>query len=142
MCAVTNPVDQPAPWSGSEPDTAPSSAPAEADRVDPSRVEPSRVEPSRPAPGFDQRGKVRRSRVSGVWVGLIATALFLVLLIIFVAQNSRRVPIHFLGFHGQFSLALAILLSAVLGVLLVSVPGSVRILQLRRALRKNGPHKS
>ncbi|MDQ1690348.1 MAG: hypothetical protein QOD87_456 [Pseudonocardiales bacterium] len=95
--------------------------------------------PRRPAPGFDQKGHVRRTRVSGVWIGLIGTALFLILLIIFVAQNSRQVPLHFFGWHGQFSLALAILLSAVIGVLLVAIPGSVRILQLRRALRKNVP---
>jgi uncharacterized integral membrane protein len=95
--------------------------------------------PARPAPGFDRKGHVRRTRVSGVWVGLIGTALFLILLIIFIAQNSRQVPIHFLGWSGEFSLALAIVLSAVIGVLLVAIPGSVRILQLRRALRKNVP---
>jgi uncharacterized integral membrane protein len=92
-----------------------------------------------PAPGFDQRGKVGRTMVSGVWVGLIATALFLILLIVFIGQNSRAVTIHFLGWKGHFSLALTILLSAVGGVLLVAIPGSVRILQLRRALRKNVP---
>ncbi|MDQ2839306.1 MAG: lipopolysaccharide assembly protein LapA domain-containing protein [Actinomycetota bacterium] len=99
-------------------------------------------QPSRPAPGFDDRGRVRASKVSGVWVGLIGTALFLVLLVIFIAQNSRRVSLHFFGWHGQFSLALTILLSAVIGVLLVAIPGTVRILQLRRALRKNGPGKT
>ncbi len=92
-----------------------------------------------PAPGFDERGHVRATRVSGVWIGLIATALFVVLLVIFVAQNSRRVSVHYFGWNGQFSLALTILLAAVVGMLLVAVPGSVRIVQLRRALRKNGP---
>ena len=92
-----------------------------------------------PAPGFDERGRVRSGRVSEVWVGLIGTAVFLILLIIFIAQNSHRVTLHFFGWDGRFSLALAILLSAVIGVLLVAIPGSMRILQLRRALRKNGP---
>jgi uncharacterized integral membrane protein len=92
-----------------------------------------------PAPGFDSQGRVRASKVSGVWVGLIGTALFLILLVVFVAQNSRRVSLHFFGWHGQFSLALTILLSAVIGVLLVAIPGTVRIVQLRSALRKNGP---
>ncbi len=92
-----------------------------------------------PPPGFDERGRVRSGRVSGAWVGLIATAFFLILLIIFIAQNSRRVTLHFFGWDGRFSLALTILLSAVIGVLLVAIPGSLRILQLRRALRKNGP---
>jgi uncharacterized integral membrane protein len=92
-----------------------------------------------PAPGFDERGHVRSTKVSSVWIGLIATALFVILLIIFVAQNSGRVSLHFFGWHGQFSLALTILLAAVLGILLVAIPGSLRIAQLRRALRKNVP---
>lgn len=92
-----------------------------------------------PAPGFDQKGHVRRTRAGGAWIGSILTALFVILLIIFIAQNSRRVAIHFFGWHGQFSLALTILLAAVLGMLLVAIPGSLRILQLRRALRKNVP---
>lgn len=91
------------------------------------------------APGFDQRGRVSSGKVSMVWIGLIGTAIFLIVLIIFIAQNSHKVSLHFLGWSGQFSLALAILLSAVIGVLLVSIPGSLRILQLRRALRQNGP---
>jgi uncharacterized integral membrane protein len=95
--------------------------------------------PGTPAPGFDQRGHVRRTRASGAWIGFIATALFVILLIIFIAQNSRRVTIHFFRYHGQFSLALTILLAAVLGMLLVAIPGTLRILQLRRALRKNVP---
>lgn len=98
-------------------------------------------EPGRqhPAPGFNEKGHVSGGRVSGVWVGLIATAIFVILLIIFIAQNSRRVTIHFFGWHGQFSLALTVLLAAVVGILLVAIPGSLRILQLRRALRKNVP---
>lgn len=98
--------------------------------------------PVGPAPGFNERGRVRNTRTSGVWIGFIVTALFLILLIIFIAQNSRSVSIHFFGWHGRFSLALTILLSAVIGILLVAIPGTVRILQLRRALRKNGPGRS
>lgn len=106
---------------------------------DPAPAERTAAERSTPAPGFDARGRVRATKVTGVWIGLIGTALFLILLVIFVAQNSRRVALHFFGWHGQFSLALTILLSAVIGVLLVAIPGTVRIVQLRRALRQNGP---
>jgi uncharacterized integral membrane protein len=106
---------------------------------DPAAAERTTAERTAPAPGFDDRGRVRATKVTGVWVGLIGTALFLILLVIFVAQNSRRVSLHFFGWHGQFSLALTILLSAVIGVLLVAIPGTVRIVQLRRALRQNGP---
>ena len=44
---------------------------------------------ARPAPGFTEKGHVKNTRTSGVWIGLIVTAIFLILLIIFIAQNSR-----------------------------------------------------
>ncbi|MEO6501520.1 MAG: lipopolysaccharide assembly protein LapA domain-containing protein [Jatrophihabitantaceae bacterium] len=92
-----------------------------------------------PAPGFNEKGHVQATKTSGVWIGLIATAVFVILLIIFIAQNSRKVTLNFFGWEGQFSLALALLLAAVLGILLVAIPGSLRIMQLRRSLRKNVP---
>jgi uncharacterized integral membrane protein len=95
--------------------------------------------PPGPAAGFDRSGHVRRSRVSGVWVGLIAVALFLILLVIFIAQNLTRVSIHFLGFSGHLSLGLLVLIAAIAGLAIAAVPGSLRILQLRRALKRNTP---
>jgi uncharacterized integral membrane protein len=60
----------------------------------------------------------------------------LILLLIFILQNSRNVTIRFFGFRGELSLAVALLLSAVRGVLLVAIPGTGRILQLRRAVTR------
>jgi uncharacterized integral membrane protein len=74
-----------------------------------------------------------------VWIGLIAATVFLVVLVIFIAQNLTKVSIHFLGFNGHLSLGLTILISALIGLLIAAVPGSIRILQLRRALRHNTP---
>ena len=59
----------------------------------------------------------------------------LILLLIFILQNSRNVTLRFFGFHGELSLAVALLVSAVCGVLLVAIPGTGRILQLRRAVK-------
>lgn len=126
------PVERPGEFRPSAP------VPADAAVADPTSAAAG-TSPTRPAPGFDERGRVKNTRTSGVWVGIISTAVFLILLIIFIAQNSRPVSLHFLGWHGRFSLALTILLSAVIGILVVAIPGTVRILQLRRALRKNGP---
>ena len=92
--------------------------------------------PQATTPGLDSRGRVRRGRVSALWVGLIVAAVLLIVLLVFISQNSRTVTIHFLGLHGQLSLAVALLLSAVIGVLLVAVPGTARILQLRHALKR------
>jgi uncharacterized integral membrane protein len=90
-----------------------------------------------PPYGFDDRGRVRRTAVSGVWIGLIAAAILLILLIVFIAQNLDTVGLHFLGFYGKVSFGLAMLVAAVAGVLIAAVPGTVRILQLRKALRRN-----
>ena len=87
--------------------------------------------------GLDSRGRVKATRASGLWIGLISAAVLAVLFLIFIAQNSNKVTINFLGFEGELSLAISLLLSAVIGALVVAVPGIVRITQLRHALRKN-----
>jgi uncharacterized integral membrane protein len=69
-------------------------------------------------------------------VGLVSAAVVLILLLIFILQNSDTVTIHFFGFHRELSLAVALLLSAVCGVLLVAIPGTGRIVQLRRAVKR------
>jgi uncharacterized integral membrane protein len=92
-----------------------------------------------PAAGFDDRGKVRQGRISALWVGLVAVAVVLILLIIFIGQNLDKATIHFLGFSGSLPVGLVALVSAVIGVLIAAVPGTVRILQLRKALKKNTP---
>jgi uncharacterized integral membrane protein len=91
----------------------------------------------KPAAGLDAKGHVRTTRFSALWVGLIIAAILLIALLIFIAQNSQDVSIKYLGAHGRVPLAVALLLSAIAGLLLIAVPGTARILQLRRALRKN-----
>ena len=89
------------------------------------------------AHGLTERGRVRRTRASGTWVALIVAAVLVVLMLIFLAQNTQRVAINFLWLNGRFPLGIALLFAAVAGVLMVALPGAVRIVQLRRALRKN-----
>lgn len=101
---------------------------------------PTDDRPATPAAGLDRKGRVKRTRASGLWIGLISAAVLAVGFLVFIAQNSEKVSIKFLGFEGQLSLAIALLLSAVIGALVVAVPGIVRIGQLRRALRKNAKH--
>jgi|HubBroStandDraft_5_1064220.scaffolds.fasta_scaffold58053_1 putative membrane protein len=88
------------------------------------------------APG--QRHVVRRTRTGGAWVTLALGALILVLLLIFILQNGHRVDVSFLGAHGHLPLGVAMLLAAVGGILLVAIPGTGRIMQLRRTARRHG----
>ena len=50
--------------------------------------------------------------LTGALAGLIA-GVFLILLIIFIAQNLNDAPIHFLGLNGKVSIGLALLLAGV-----------------------------
>jgi len=99
-------------------------------------VEPPSSNPAaQPAAAVDAHGRIERRRVSAVWIGVIIAAVLLIALVIFIAQNSRTAKIDFLWFHGHFAIALALLLAGVTGALLVAVPGTVRIIQLRKALK-------
>jgi uncharacterized integral membrane protein len=66
----------------------------------------------------------------------VVTALILIALIIFLAQNNREISVHFLGWSGHISQALALLIAAVCGALLVAIPASIRVVQLRRGAKK------
>lgn len=82
------------------------------------------------------RQSVHRTRIGGWWVALVVAALVLLLLLIFVLQNGQSAHVSFLGAHGSLPLGIALLLAAIAGVLIVAVPGSGRILQLRRLARR------
>lgn len=88
-------------------------------------------EPTRPS-----TVPVNRTRVSGLWVGLTLSAVVLLFLLIFILQNNVPTEIRFLGAEGTLPVGVALLFAAALGILLVAIPGCLRILQLRRAARK------
>ncbi len=75
------------------------------------------------------------TRVSGLWIAVVGFALLLLILAIFLLQNGQRVQIDYLGTNSRLPLAVAMLLSAVAGALLVAAAGAARVLQLRRFAR-------
>jgi uncharacterized integral membrane protein len=83
-------------------------------------------------------GKVPRSRMGEVWVALVVAAFVFLLLLIFILQNGQRAQVSFLGAHGHLPMGVALLLAAVFGVLLVALPGTARIIQLRMLGRRRG----
>jgi uncharacterized integral membrane protein len=80
---------------------------------------------------------VRRTRIGGWWVASALFALVLLLLLIFILENGQRANIAYFGAHGHLPLGVALLLAAVLGVLLVVIPGTGRIVQLRMVARRH-----
>jgi len=84
---------------------------------------------SSPAPPPAHR--VRPTRLGGLWMAAVTFAVLLLLLLIFILENAQRVSVSYFGAHGHLPLGVALLLAAVLGVLLVVIPGTGRIIQLR-----------
>src|SRR5256885_15463557 len=87
----------------------------------------------------------RQTRLSGAWTALVIGLITLVLILIFILQNLQGVEVHFLAFHGQLPLAVALLFAMVLGAVVVLTLGAGRILQLRlvaRRARRQEPESS
>ncbi|MCU1602355.1 MAG: hypothetical protein JWO22_3064 [Frankiales bacterium] len=79
---------------------------------------------------------LQRTRTQGLWVAALSFAVVLLLLAVFILQNSQKVEVSYLGADGHLSLAVAMLLSAVAGALLVGIAGFARVLQLRHVARR------
>jgi len=90
-----------------------------------------------PAAAAPPHHKIKRTRMSGLWVAVGCFAVILLLLLIFILQNSQKVDISYMGAHGHLPLGVALLFAAVCGVLLVVLAGTARISQLRTTARKH-----
>ncbi|MFP5073013.1 lipopolysaccharide assembly LapA domain-containing protein [Pseudonocardia nantongensis] len=94
----------------------------------------------REGPPGDESPTVRRpvpgTRVGGLWAGLILSAVVLIFLLVFILQNTEPVAINFLWLTGSLPTGVALLFAAIAGILLVAIPGTARMLQLRRQARK------
>lgn len=62
--------------------------------------------------------------------------LILIVLLIFVAQNTDSITVHFLAFHWNLPVGVGYLLSAVAGATTTVLVGAARMIQLRRAAKK------
>ncbi|SLI45315.1 Uncharacterized integral membrane protein [Mycobacteroides abscessus subsp. bolletii] len=80
---------------------------------------------------------VTRTRAAATWTGVILGLLILILLLIFITQNMNTVTTTFLVWHLNLPLGVTVLIAAVAGALLTALVGIVRIVQLRRAAKKN-----
>ena len=77
------------------------------------------------------------TRAASLWTSLTAGFLILIVLLIFITQNTCSAQFAFLGWHWSLPLGVAILLAAVCGGLITVLAGTARIFQLRRAAKKN-----
>jgi lipopolysaccharide assembly protein A len=92
--------------------------------------------PPPPPPSQAPRPRLH-TRISAMRAGLIAGFAALVVVVIFIIQNAHSANISFLGVHLVLPLALALLLAAIAGALLMAAAGTARITQLRRIMRRD-----
>src|SRR5277367_3361665 len=69
-----------------------------------------------------------RTRVSASWTAVVVAAFVLVLLVIFIAQNTQHSSVNFLWLHGRAPTAVVLLIAAAAGALVVVIVGIARIL--------------
>jgi uncharacterized integral membrane protein len=67
---------------------------------------------------------------------LVPALILLIVMLVFIFQNLHDVKVSFFTASGSLPLALALLLAAILGALIVLCLGSIRILQLRRTVKR------
>ena len=93
--------------------------------------------PAAPVAPVVPESAVTYTKAAALWSALLVGFLILIVLLIFIAQNTAPTPFTFLGWHWSLPLGVAILLAAVLGGLITIAAGTVRIYQLRRAAKRN-----
>jgi putative membrane protein len=118
-------VTLPPPSPNGDAPPAPTAAPASAT--------PPQAASAAPTP---RRGSLG-SRIGAARTALIAGALVLVVVLIFIIENAHAVTITFFGAHLRISLAVALLLAAIAGALIMAAAGTARITQLRMTMRRN-----
>jgi len=102
----------------------------------PAPAEPSAVTPTPPTPSMPESA-VKFTRAAALWSALIAGFVILILLLVFIMQNTDSATVHFFGWDWNLPIGVALLLAAVCGGLLTVAAGSARIIQLRRAAKRN-----
>ena len=109
---------------------------------DPASIPTTEVEPI-PAPGTTAppvspapTAPRMFTRISAAWIGVWAGILVVILLIIFIAQNTAGVRIRFLWMDGVIPTALALLIAGVGGAIIAMAVAAARIVQLRRLVRR------
>ncbi|MET7767574.1 lipopolysaccharide assembly protein LapA domain-containing protein [Nocardia sp. NPDC005366] len=90
-------------------------------------------------PQATPRGTAKKSissRTGYAWVGLVAGALILIVLLIFILQNLQSIRVSLFFWEFNLPIGVAVLLSVIGGALVMALVGGVRIMQLRHAAKR------
>ena len=96
----------------------------------------SPAKPTRPGAETKQPSGVQGSFAGGTWIALIAGALLLIVLLVFIMQNQDQVDLVLFAWNFRFPAGIGFLLAAIGGALIMALVGGVRMFQLRRQIIK------
>lgn len=82
---------------------------------------------------------VKHTRTRAAWVGLIVGAVITLMLLVFILQNLDSQNIDLFFWTVNLPLGVSLLIAAILGAVITAIVGSLRMLQVRRAMKKAQP---
>lgn len=112
------------------PDRPHDAVPAPTPAPEPPTTPPS-TKPSTP------ESAVKFTRAAALWSAMIGGFVILILLLVFIMQNTESTTIHLFAWEWNLPVGVAILLAAVCGGLVTVAAGTTRIIQLHRAAKRN-----
>jgi uncharacterized integral membrane protein len=115
----------------------PSVPPDQPSDATPAPAEPPTVTTTPPTKPSTPESAVKFTRAAALWSAMIAGFVILILLLVFIMQNTESTTIHLFGWAWNLPVGVAILLAAVCGGLLTVAAGTSRIIQLRSAAKRN-----
>jgi uncharacterized integral membrane protein len=114
----------------------PSVSPDQPSDAVPAPAEPPAVTTTRSTASRPESA-VKFTRAAALWSALIVGFVILILLLVFIMQNTDSTTIHLFAWEANLPVGVAVLLAAVGGGVLTFAAGSARIIQLRRAAKRN-----
>lgn len=108
-----------------------------SESTDPATPASEAAGPETPTDVRPGRDPLRGSRTSGAWLGVVAAAVLLVLLVVFIVQNTQSVRVSYFGWDGTAPLAAALLIATAAGMAIAILAASLRLLQVRRRVKRD-----
>ncbi|MCU1640157.1 MAG: putative rane protein [Nocardia sp.] len=90
-----------------------------------------------PSTGKSKNKGVLKTRAGYAWIGLVFAAVLGIVLLIFILQNLEQASVSLFGWTWNLPIGVLVLLAVISGALVTALVGGYRILQLRRAAKKN-----
>ena len=86
----------------------------------------------------NRNNKVKKTTAGSMWVGLVISAILLIVLLVFILQNQQPTELNLFAWSWTFPAGVGMLFAAILGALITALVGGWRMFELRRQIRNAG----